>query len=248
MTWSGLENELAEWSRARRTPDLWWRDDDAGAPTPEVARLLALANSSGVPLALAAVPANAELALLAGLDAGVTVIQHGTDHVNRAAPGEKKTEFPAAEKEDEALARLASGKKTLEEKAKARFCPVLVPPWNRLPPQLAAQLAAAKYAGLSQYRPRKRAMPFPGLKQVNTHVDIIAWQGDRGFVGEDAALRMLVSHLASRRRGEHDASEPTGVLTHHERHDEAAWRFLERLFAFTREAGARWRAAAELFS
>jgi hypothetical protein len=85
------------------------------------------------------------------------------------------------------------------------------------------------------------------LRQVNTHVDIIAWQSGRGFVGEDSALHMLVGHLASRRRVELDAAEPTGLLTHHARHDEAAWAFLERLFAFTREAGARWRTAAELF-
>jgi len=82
---------------------------------------------------------------------------------------------------------------------------------------------------------------------VNTHVDIIAWQAGRNFIGADAALRMMVNHLALRRRGEVDPAEPTGLLTHHACHDEAAWGFLERLFAFTREADARWRSAAELF-
>ena len=122
--------------------------------------------------------------------------------------------------------------------------PCRVPPWNRLPGRLVPLLKPA-YVGLSRYGDKKtRGAP----KQINTHVDIIAWRGDRGFVGEEAALRMTVSHLAMRRRGEGDAAEPTGILTQHAVHDEAAWRFLERLFAFTREAGARWRGVADLFA
>lgn len=243
VNWKDLENELAEWRRSGRTPDLWWRDDDAGRATPELERLLVFQKKYEIPLALAVVPANADAVLLAGLDAGVAVIQHGTDHVNRAGTGEKKTEFPASESVAVALARLESGRKILEEKAQKRFCPVLAPPWNRIPEALVPVLEPA-YVGLSRYGARKAT---GSLRQINTHLDIIAWQGSRGFVGDDAALRMMVGHLGSRRRGEADAAEPTGLLTHHACHDEAAWRFLERLFAFTRDAGARWRETSELF-
>ena len=83
---------------------------------------------------------------------------------------------------------------------------------------------------------------------MNAHVDIVAWNAGRGFVGEDAALGARLRHLAARLTGTVEAAEPTGILTHHARHDEAAWSFLERLFETTREAaGMRWRDAAGLF-
>jgi hypothetical protein len=92
-----------------------------------------------------------------------------------------------------------------------------------------------------------RTSTAPGIVQVNTHVDIIDWRGTRAFVGEEAALRMAVKHLASRRTGTADAAEPTGWLTHHAVHDKAAWEFLERLFERTKLRGARWIDPVELF-
>lgn len=247
VSWHDLDKELAEWRRAGRTPDFWWRDDDAGGPSRALDQLLALAHRSCVPLALAVIPARADAALLGALDEGVSVLQHGTDHVNRAEAGEKKTEFPAAESPADALSRLITSRRSLAEKTGARFCTVLAPPWNRLPDALVPQLAKAGYIGFSRYGARSTAEPVPGLRQVNTHVDIIDWQGSRGFAGEQSVLRAMVRHLAARRRGEVDAGEATGLLTHHARHDEAAWRFLERLFTTTRQAGASWRGASALF-
>lgn len=247
MSWHALEEEIARWRAAGHVADFWWRDDDAGKSNPALERLLALARSSGVPLALAVVPADAEARVLAGLDARVSVLQHGTDHVNRAAAGAKKSEFPDSEPAGAALKRLGESREQLRRQAGERFVPVLAPPWNRLRRELVSGLAKAGYAGLSQYGAREKAEPVAGLRQVNTHADIIAWHAGRGFVGEEAALAMIERHLAARRAGAVDAAEPTGLLTHHACHDDAAWRFLERLFAFTRDSGARWHAAAELF-
>ncbi|MEW6689530.1 MAG: polysaccharide deacetylase [Pseudomonadota bacterium] len=244
--WRALAEELARWRDAGRTAELWWRDDDAARPDPALARLLALAERSRVPLALAVVPLRAERGLFAGLGRGVSVLQHGTDHVNRAAAGEKKTEFPAGEPAPAALERLARARERLQELAGERFMAVLAPPWNRLAPRLLPRLGAT-YAGLSQYGARKRAEPSPGLRQVNTHADIIAWQSGRGFAGEEAAMQRILAHLGAKRAGAADASEPTGLLTHHARHDAAAWDFIERLFDATRGAGGVWRDAAHLF-
>lgn len=245
VNWQDLEKEISQWRGAGRAPDLWWRDDDAGGPSPALDQLLALARRSGVPLALAVIPAQADSRVLSKLDAGITVLQHGTDHVNRAGTGEKKTEFPVAG--SDALFRLIASRKSLEEMTGERFCAVLAPPWNRLADALLPQLATSGYIGVSRYGARRAAEPAPGLRQVNTHVDIIDWQGSRGFVGEQRALGALVRHLAERRDGTVDIGEATGLLTHHACHDEAAWRFLERLFATTREAGASWRSASALF-
>jgi peptidoglycan/xylan/chitin deacetylase (PgdA/CDA1 family) len=245
VTWRDLDEELRRWREAGRTADLWWRDDDASAPSGALATLLDLSRRSAVPLALAVVPNTAVPGLFE--KPGATVLMHGTDHVNRARPGGKKSEFPESEPAEAALARIAAGHARLESLAGDTYLPVLAPPWNRLPPALAARLAECGLRGLSTYGPRARALVAPGVRQVNTHVDIIDWRGARGFVGEQAALGALVRHLCARRRDQLDAGEATGVLTHHAVHDAASWDFLERLLDRTRAGGAQWREAAALF-
>jgi len=235
MSWKALEAELALWRDAGRAADFWWRDDDATVRTPELERLAGFSRESGIPLALAAVPAGAEDAALAGFHC---VVMHGCDHRNRAAAGAKKSEFAEGERDEEALARLASARERLARLAGARFVSALVPPWNRLKQSLIARLPSAGISGLSRYGARARSGA--GVVEVNTHVDIIDWHGTRGFVGEDAALGLALRHLAARREGRADGREPTGVLTHHAVHDEAAWRFLARLFEVTRRHGAVW--------
>jgi hypothetical protein len=247
-TWRGLSDEIARWRDAGRTADFWWRDDDAARPDPALARLLSLSAETGVPLALAVVPSGADSALLAGLGETVCVLQHGTDHRNRGGLDEKKTEFPAAEPQHEAVARLVKAREQLQAQAGGRFVPVLAPPWNRLPTQLLEPIAAAGYHGLSQYGVRLSPYSAKNLKQVNTHIDIIAWRSNRGFAGEAEALGAAVRHLSARRTGIADTDEPTGVLTHHAMHDEAAWDFLRRLFETTRATpGVEWRRAEEIF-
>jgi hypothetical protein len=93
------------------------------------------------------------------------------------------------------------------------------------------------FTGLSRYLPRRSAQ-IHGLKQVNTHVDVIDWKGSRGFVGESEALGLLAGHFRARRTGAADADEPTGLLTHHLVHDPATWRFLEKLRDFLKKQSA----------
>ena len=246
--WRKLSDEIARWRDAGRVADFWWRDDDAARPDPALARLLELSANTAVPLALAVVPVGADPALLAGFGSTVCVLQHGTDHRNRAGPDEKKTEFPASEPLQTAIARLVTAREQLRAQAGKRFIPVLAPPWNRLPKPLVPHIAAAGYHGLSQYGARSSQYSANSLRQVNTHIDIIAWRSGRGFSGEMEALETAVRHLSARRTGAVDAAEPTGFLTHHAAHDEAAWDFLQRLFETTRAMrGVEWRRADELF-
>ena len=59
---------------------------------------------------------------------------------------------------------------------------------------------------------------------------------------------MLITHLRARRRGDVDADEPTGVLSHHWSHDEATWTFLERLFERTQGSNdVQWLDATQVF-
>jgi hypothetical protein len=237
MSWGEFEAELARRRDAGRPAAFWWRDDDAGAVLPEVKKLFYLSVHFSVPLALAVVPETAESELFRLLHDGVTVLQHGTDHRNRAAAGEKKTEYPAAEQIESALARVSDGFGRLRAFAGRRFFPVLAPPWNRVRNDLLKKLPAIGIRGVSAYGARASAEPAPGLRQVNTHVDIVAWRQGGRFIGEDEALTLALKNLST--------EEPLGWLTHHAVHDAAAWKFLERLFTLD---GARWLSAAEAFS
>lgn len=248
-SWRAFLDEIARSADAGRPVEFWWRDDDAARADALLSRLVALAQRMSIPLALAAIPSRSERQAFQDMGSLVSILQHGTDHANRAAAGEKKTEFAAAEPVAAALARLEAGRRQLEAIAGARILPVLAPPWNRLPDRLASRLADAGLRGLSQYGARKRAECAPGLRQVNTHVDIIAWRAGRVFIGEEQALGAATRHLAAKRMQTADAGEATGWLTHHAVHDETAWTFLERLFESTRELPAvAWRRPEELFN
>ena len=237
MNWSEFEDELARRRDAGRPVQFWWRDDDAGAVLPALKQLLALSSKNQIPLALAVVPEAAESELFRMLHDRVTVLQHGTDHRNRAAPGEKKTEYPVAEPVEAALARISDGFGRLRTFAGKRFFPVLAPPWNRIPKDLLKKLPAIGIRGISGYGARASVEPAPGLRQVNTHVDIVAWQQDKRFVGEAEALALALKGLSN--------EEPLGWLTHHAVHDAAAWKFLERLFTL---GDIRWLSASDVFS
>jgi peptidoglycan/xylan/chitin deacetylase (PgdA/CDA1 family) len=234
VSWQALDEALA---RRRGVPTFWWRDDDASEPSDALKRLLHLSQASAVPLALAVVPLNAVPALFERLAA--RVLMHGTDHHNRAAPDEKKTEFAAAEPAAQALRRLDAARVRLAALAGPAFLPVLAPPWNRLPRSLVPRLPEVGLQGLSGFG--RRGDEVPGVREINTHVDIIDWHGTRGFVGEEAALAAVLKHVT------YESEEPIGVLTHHAVHDAGAWAFLAQLFERTRRAGARWADAQTLF-
>jgi len=228
VAWARFAEEME-----RRKPVFWLRDDDAVAVTPALGRFLSLVQRNNLPVALAVIPDLAEPALFDHIG-DAAVLQHGCDHRNRAAAGEKKTEFPAHEEIAEALDRLRLAHERLVAMGGSKVLPVVAPPWNRLRRELAAELPRAGIQGLSSYGKEEA---IPGVRQVNTHVDIVAWRAGKHFIGEDEAVRLAMAALAS--------GTPVGWLTHHAVHDAEAWSFLERLFSLR---GPRWARASELFS
>jgi hypothetical protein len=252
--WRHLFAELDRWPAGKAT--LWWRDDDASAGSPALDRLLALADK---PLALAVVPAQIRTSLADRLAGGrVDVLQHGFAHINHQGPGEKKAEFGSARPLASMQEELGRGWQRLAGLFGRQALPVMVPPWNRIDSRLAATLADFGYIGLSTYRAREArragvdgAMATPGgLVQVNTHVDILAWGAKAPrFIGLEAALGLVVSHLAGRRTGIADPGEPTGLLTHHLTMDDASFAFAE---AFLERSAAhpavQWLAARDIFA
>ena len=219
-----LTERIARLADTENRVAFWWRDDDAVEPTPALERLIGLSEKYAVPLALAVIPKPVDPALAdrVAKNKTVTVLQHGWAHINHQPAGEKKAELGDARPKEVVLDELAEGHDRLTELFDDRFQPVLVPPWNRIAPDVVERRKTyAWLIGLSTFGPVLDEDPY----QVNTHLDIIDWRGTRGFIGWQRAWDVLDREIALRLDGA--SSEPIGLLTHHLVHDEACWDFLD---------------------
>jgi hypothetical protein len=250
MSLAALIAELDCWASDGRRATLWLRDDDACEPTPALERLTSIAGAHDVPLALATIPARLDLRLCDTLGRAphVTVLQHGFAHVNHAPEGFRSAEVGANRPLPAIIDELQRGRHRLREAFASRFLPVLVPPWNRIAPEVVERLAAAGFCGVSTFAPRPSPQAAPGLRCCNAHVDLIGWRRGRVFIGDEAAAARIAHHLGERRTGRCDADEPTGILTHHLVTDDGAWAFLDVLFAATRaHPAAHWLDSETIF-
>tara|TARA_E500000318_G_scaffold61026_3_gene56632 strand:- start:1141 stop:1911 length:771 start_codon:yes stop_codon:yes gene_type:complete len=227
----GLLRELDQWASDGLIARIWWRDDDLQRPTPSLEPLLAMAEATGWAPGLAVVPEGADtdalMSRLAGTDAELLV--HGFAHRNHATADEKKCEFPASRPLADRCGDAREGLNRLRDTFPDRLLPCFVPPWNRIAPDLVDCLTDCGFTGLSTFGPRQASDAAPGLRRVNTHIDVIDWRGTRKFVGREAVAAALTSHLEARRAGRADAEEPSGLLTHHLVMVDEDWRALETL-------------------
>ncbi len=250
-SWQALDDELRAWAGDGRRAGLWWRDDDAAEDSPALRQLLDLAGGDAPPVVIAVIPATLSDTTAERISAdagqGRWVVQHGYAHANHARDNEKKIELGGSHPAALCESQLRAGLALLSSRFKAQFLPMLVPPWNRIAPDLIPRLPGLGYAAISTYGARRVAQSETGFSQINCHVDILNWRQGAVFIGEAEALRLACEHLSARRRGTADADEPTGLLSHHLRHDKAAWRFLAEFFARTvNHPGAQWIAPADL--
>ncbi|MBS28165.1 MAG: hypothetical protein CL566_04465 [Alphaproteobacteria bacterium] len=252
--WAALTRELDAWSTEGRTASFWWRDDDASEPTQALDALLEIQGETGVPLALAVVPATATGALRDKLSRSgdVTVLQHGYSHKNFASDGARKIELDGSRPAEYVIADLAMGAQAL-----SRFeahLPVLVPPWNRMAPHLVPLLPEIGFRGLSTNGIRARDFPVRGLVQNNVHLDVIDWRGrrtgsPRNFLGAENVISDAIEHLTARRTGAADTSEVTGLMTHHADMGADAIGFVVEFVTRTNAHPAvSWLPANEVFS
>jgi len=245
--WLDLVDELDRWEEAGRIAQLWWRDDDAVAPTPALDRLLAVAGDT--PLALAVIPADVvdEMPAALRLFPQVSVLHHGWCHANHAAdfPGSgKKSEYPAERHPVDVADELDEGRQRLRSLFGPRALRIFVPPWNRFADRFVPLLREAGFIAISQQAPRKTALS-QGLVAIDVHLDLVGWHEGRKFIGEAAALGRLVAELRLRR--ETGDAAAIGVLTHHLVMDSASEDFLTRLGdTIALHRAARWVDVAEL--
>jgi hypothetical protein len=221
--WQPLRDGLARRHADGAPLRVWWRDDDARHDTPALRRLLGVAAELAAPLTLAVIPFGAGCDLADRLDAAdpagnaLTVALHGWRHENHAPAGEKSAEWGAHRPLDERLAEIERGHQMLRDLFGSRLLPMVVPPWNRIAPDLAAALPDLGLPLLSAFG---RAAPSPGGPLlVNTHADPVNWRATRSAVEVNTLVAMTL------RAG---TKESIGLLTHHLVHDEAIWRLTAR--------------------
>lgn len=216
----------------------WLRDDDATRPGPALDRLLALCAAHAVPPVLAVIPARAQADLAAALPAQVRVALHGWAHENHAGPGEKKQELGPHRPAGQVLAELARGRLRLHALFPDHMIDLLVPPWNRISPEVIRGLPGIGIRALSAFG----KVGAEDLAVLNPDIDPIDWHGTRSLCDPD---RLWHDLAGAARRGV-ETGQPIGILTHHLDHDAAIWGFLERLMALSDHPACRWVAPDEI--
>lgn len=208
-----------------RTARFWLRDDDAVSPSPALDRLLGLLDRQATPATLAVIPEQTGPALATLLEdhPAISVAVHGWSHRSYSAPPEKKQELGMHRPLAIVLQELSDGLVKLFGLHGARCIDMLVPPWNRIAPELVAELPSLGFRSLSVFGLEK---PSP-IALLNTHVDIMDWHGTYGGRPHEVLLAEVAALI--------ETSPPAtiGLLTHHLVHDETAWGFIEDFLAMT---------------
>jgi hypothetical protein len=234
---------LARWHENGRIASLWLRDDDADAPSPALDSLLAMTAEHGVSVLVAIIPARADRALAERLhrERHVEAAVHGVAHVNHATEGEKRAELGTARPADTILAELRAAREHLTQLFPV-LSDLLVPPWNRIAPSVASRIGEAGFAGISAFGWKPVAA---GVRQLNTHVDLIDWKAQGRWRRLDEVIVLLAGALAASR--ELHGFAPVGMLSHHLRRSRESDSMLDELLGGTASNPAiRWRSASEL--
>jgi hypothetical protein len=248
--WDRVRVELDHWAKQKREALFWWRDDDAQDASDQLRAMLNVAEAFDVVIGVSAIPSKISRRLVAALarESAAQVLVHGFAHESHARTGQAKREFGGARPLEDIVADLASGLALARDAFGAKVLPVLVPPWNRIAPGALAHLPHLGYRGISTWKPRPKAYPAKGLLQVNTHLDLIDWRRGRAVKDERLIAGRVLRKLRWRRERRTRASEPLGLLTHHEYWNPVKERIVVRLLEATREHPAvRWLSPKAVF-
>ena len=238
IDWTPLTDALERARAAKLDLPIWWRDDDAIEPTPELDLLLSLADEIALPVHLAIIPKGATRELAACMaERRAHPLVHGWAHRDTSLPDQKKSEF--GRPREEAGREIHKGVKRLKSLFGSDVLPVFVPPWNRIDSGHYPDLCAAGFSVLSTFGPRHNREAAPGLKQINTHVDPIAWRTTRDLVAPEELVALSARLIEDRLAGRADAREPLGLLTHHLVHTTSIWSFARAWLLTMLIGGAR---------
>lgn len=245
--WARLVEELDRWRDAGATATFWWRDDDAVDDTPQLDVLLQ--HAGAIPLALAVIPglATRNLAQRLAKHPSVVVLQHGWRHENHAPGG--NNEYPDGRSMEEVSEELADGRQLLTALFGRQAIPVFAPPWHGFDPCFLPLLKRNSLTGISRKGPRPGLFAAEGVFQANAHMAPIKWSAPPSFGNDEFHLDQVIDHLHGRRLGRYDATEATGLLTHHLVQDDRSYAFISRFVAVVSEHPAcAWMDAKNIFA
>ncbi len=240
--WSAIDEELDHW---QHPINLWWRDDDAIGPNPQLDQLVELSQDFSIDLFLAVIPAKMQSSLPDWLiqQSQTWVLQHGISHENHAQADQRKIELGGSQESSMICAQLIEYKTKLSDAFADRFLPILVPPWNRIESRIIDALPDQAYSYLSVLGAANQQSR---LSELNVHIDIIDWQ-QRSFKGSKAVLDDFFNQLSSRRQQPARQHEPIGLMTHHWIHDAETNSFLGDFFsACSQRSKINWLSANNL--
>jgi peptidoglycan/xylan/chitin deacetylase (PgdA/CDA1 family) len=240
-----VEAELQLWPEQGFVPRFWLRDDDATRPSAALNKLIAVVREFETPLLLAVIPMQASAALAERLATEPLVIPcvHGYAHQRHNAEPAPALELGGDRPTEEALTELRQGRDRLRQLFGEKLSGILVPPWNRIAPEIAARIHECGFTGLSTNSWHVNGTILP---ELNTQIDIVDWaNGRKGHNLEWAAGELLRRLRQARERG----GAPLGILTHHLVLDDQAWQTLRDLILYLKmRKGLAFEAADDLLA
>ena len=248
--WDRVREELDIWATRKRIAQFWWRDDDAQDVSVSLKRMLSIAREFDVAIGLSVIPVGVKISLVKYLATSIhaQVLVHGYAHKNYARDGQAKRELGGARSLNDIIDELGKGLALARASFGNRILPVIVPPWNRITPKAVEALPRIGYRGLSTWKPRLSVKPCPGLVQVNAHLDVIDWRRGRVVKDERLVAAMLLRKLKWRRANPTRASEPLGLLTHHQLWNPEKENLILQLLGVTRgHPAVVWHSASAAF-
>lgn len=201
----------------------WWRDDDTGNRGQELQQLLELRSSAAMPLVISAVPAwlDGNCRSLLAAEPGIFVAQHGFDHSDHSAAGEKSIELGGTKASQRVIERIRRGLECLNTGDIPNLLALMVPPWNRLSEPVLAALPALGFRSISTFAKDQRGIAF-GLDHINCHIDPIFWRHGKRHMSETELALKTVEQLQLA-GNDSNSNRPTGLLTHHLDMDHSAF-------------------------
>jgi hypothetical protein len=232
---------------------LWWRDDDLITHSANFDALVGLSARTSIPLLIAIIPGLVD----ASLDIHATdptlafFCQHGWQHRNHEPGSGPKSEFGPSRVIAEVRDEVIAGRGMLERLLGNRLLPAFVPPWNAFDPRHGEVLVECGIIGLSTYTMRASTHFRPGIRMVNTHLDVLRWDAEGGPVplASDDLLARLTDLIVQQRLAGAGEPETIGLLTHHRAMRPDTWPAIEALFEDLRGVeGIKWRSPRDLFA
>jgi hypothetical protein len=244
-----LHAAIEEWKNAWGTAPFFLRDDDAARVTPRLQRLLGICRETKVQVMLSVIPGRLQPDLIeAMMDCEHAVpVQHGYQHESHSTVEGVKSEFPDEEALELQLDRTKKGFDGMAAAFGDRFMPILVPPWNNISQQLAANLADTGIAGLSCSGRRGSAVAYK-IKVFNSWVSLNNFAMLEAPFDPSIIVDKYVRAIRNRMGRTQDRLEPIGLTTHHLVTSEAQFRFLQGLIETVQDAGGQWLSPQELMS